>query len=55
MKNIKKMLLGIAFLILAAIGAAFWIVGSIVGAIAFFAFLVFGILFCVDGYLSQDE
>ena len=55
MKNVKKMLLGIALLILAVIGANFWIVGSIVGAISFFAFLVLGILFCIDGYLSQDE
>ena len=55
MKNIKKMLLGIALLIVSSIGATFWSAGSIVGAIIFFAFLVIGLLFCIDGFLSQDE
>ena len=55
MKNIKKMLLGIALLIVSSTGATFWASGSVIGAVIFFAFLVIGILLCIDGFLSQDE
>ena len=55
MKNVKKMLLGIALLIISSIGATFWSEGAIVGAVMFFVFLILGIFFCIDGFLSQDE
>ncbi len=55
MQNVKKMLLGIALLILALVGAIFWAAGSIIGTIAFFLFLVIGGFFVIDGYLSVDE
>ncbi len=54
MKSIKKMLLGIAFLIVSAIGAIFYVNNSTVGAILFFGGLIIGIAFCTDGYLSVD-
>ena len=55
MKNVKKMLLGIALLIVSSTGATFWASGSVIGAVIFFAFLVIGLLLCIDGFLSQDE
>ena len=55
MQNVKKMILGIALLILALVGAIFWTAGSIIGAIAFFLFLVIGGYLIIDGYLSVDE
>ena len=54
MKSIKKMLLGIAFLIISAIGAIFWVIGSVIGAVAFFGGLAAGLFFCIDGFLSID-
>jgi hypothetical protein len=54
MKSIKKMLLGIAFLIISAIGAIFWAFGSVIGAVMFFGGLAVGILLCIDGFLSVD-
>ena len=55
MKSIKKMLLGIAFLVMSSMGMSLWFAGSVVGTVAFFAMLVLGIFFVVDGYLSVDE
>ena len=55
MKNIKKMLLGIALLIIAAMAMILWFAGSIVGAIAFFATLIIGLFFVIDGFLSVDK
>ena len=55
MKSLKKMLLGIALLILAAIGAMMWFSGLIVGAVAFFVFLIVGLFLCIDGFLSVDD
>ena len=55
MRNVKKMLIGIALLILALVGAVFWVAGSVIGAIAFFVFLVLGGYKIIDGYLSVDE
>ncbi len=55
MTNVKKMLLGIAMLILSLVGAIFWLAGSIIGTVAFFVFLVIGGFFVIDGYLSVDE
>ena len=55
MKNVKKMLVGIALLILALVGAVFWVAGSVIGAIAFFVFLILGGFKVIDGYLSVDE
>lgn len=54
MKSIKKMLLGIALLLIGAMGAVFWMFGSTVGALMFFGGLITGISFCIDGYLSID-
>lgn len=55
MTNVKKMLLGIALLIVAAIGATFWVAGSVIGAIMFFGGLIVGGFFCIDGFLSVDK
>jgi len=55
MTNIKKMLLGIALLIVAAMGVSFWMAGSVIGAIMFFGGLIVGGFFLVDGYLSVDK
>ena len=55
MKNIKKMLLGIALLIISIIGLVIWLAGSAIGAVVFFATLLVGILFVVDGFLSVDK
>ena len=54
MKSIKKMLLGIAFLIIASCGVPIWIAGADFGVILFFAGLLVGLVFCVDGFLSVD-
>ena len=54
MKNIKKMLLGIALLLISAVGASFWMAGSIIGCVMFFSGLIIGGFFVVDGYLSTD-
>ena len=55
MKSVKKMLLGIASLIIASCGIPFWVAGAVLGAVVFFVFLISGLFLCVDGYLSQDE
>lgn len=55
MKNIKKMLLGIALLVVSIIGLVLWLAGTIVGALTFFVTLIAGIIFLVDGFLSVDE
>lgn len=55
MQNVKKMLFGIALLILSLVGAVFWAAGSVIGAILFFVFLILGGFFVIDGYLSVDE
>lgn len=54
MKSIKKMLLGIALLLLSVIGFVLWMFGSAIGAVAFFVTLIIGILLIVDGFLSVD-
>ena len=55
MRTVKKMLLGIGFLIVSSIGMTIWLAGSAVGVVTFFAALVLGIFFLVDGYLSVDD
>ena len=55
MKSIKKMLLGIALLVIAAMGMMLWFAGSIVGAVAFFVTLIPGIFLVIDGFLSVDK
>lgn len=55
MKQVKKMLLGIAALIIASCGVPIWMAGAVIGAIILLAFLVVGVFLCIDGYLSQDE
>ena len=56
MRSVKRMLLGIASLILALGGfpISIWL-WPLIGIIIFFVFLVIGIFFCIDGYLSVDE
>ncbi len=54
MKSIKKMLMGIALLIVSAIGAIFYINNSVVGAVMFFGGLIVGTVFCIDGFFSID-
>ena len=55
MRNVKKMLLGIAFLIIGSCGVPIWMAGAAVGAVISIVFLVIGIFLCIDGYLSTDE
>ena len=55
MKSIKKMLLGIAFLVVAAIGTPLWVAGSAVGAVAFVVGLFLGIVFCLCGFFDKSE
>lgn len=55
MKSIKKMLLGMAFLIIAAIGTPLWVAGSAIGAVAFIAGLFLGIVFCLRGFFDKSE
>lgn len=55
MKSIKKMLLGIAFLIIGACGVPMWMAGANVGAVMFFAGLLVGLVLCVDGFLTPEE
>ena len=52
MKSIKRMLLGIALLIVACCGLTVWMAGAGVGAAVFFVFLIIGLFLCIDGYLS---
>ena len=54
MKSVKKMLLGIAFLIIASCGVPIWMAGADFGVILFLAGLLVGLVFCVDGFLSVD-
>ena len=54
MKSIKKMLLGIASLIIASCAVPFWIAGAAIGAFVFFPFVIIGIFLCIDGFLSVD-
>jgi len=55
MKSIKKMLLGIALLVIAAMAMRLWFAGSVVGTVAFFITLILGIIFVIDGFLSVDK
>ena len=55
MRSVKKMLLGIALLIISIIGLVLWLAGTVIGAVTFFATLIIGILFIVDGFLSIDK
>ena len=54
MKSVKKMLLGITFLIIAVMGVILYVNNSAVGAVMFFGGLIIGIVFCIDGFLSTD-
>ena len=54
MKSIKKMLLGIALLIIAC-GTPLWLViGGVIGAVIAIVFFIAGVFFLVDGYLSIE-
>ena len=55
MKNIKKMLLGIALLVISVIGMVLWLAGTFIGPIIFFITLVVGIFLTIDGFLSVDK
>ncbi len=55
MKSIKTMLLGIAFLIIAAIGIPLWMVGSYLGFVLFAAGGLAGIILCIKGYFQKTE
>lgn len=55
MKSIKTMLLGLAFLIIACCGVPFWVAGASVGAVAFIAGFVIGLILCIKGYVSKEE
>lgn len=52
MKSVKKMLLGIASLVIASCGVPLWVAGAVIGVIMFFPFLIIGIFLCIDGYLT---
>jgi len=54
MKSVKTMLLGIAFLILAACGTPLWMAGSAVGAGLFIAGLSVGIILCLRGFFGKE-
>jgi hypothetical protein len=49
------MLLGIALLIVASFGVSFWMAGAAVGAVIFIVFLILGLFFCIDGYLTPND
>lgn len=55
MKSIKIMLLGIAFLVLAACAAPFWVAGASVGAVVCLIGLACGLLLCLTGFFRKDE
>lgn len=55
MKSVKTMLLGLAFLIVAACGVPLWMAGSGVGAVAFFAGLLIGFILCLKGFFTQES
>ena len=55
MKSIKKMLLGIAFLIIAAIGCPIWMAGSYVGVALFFSGFIVGVPLCLVGFFEKNE
>ena len=55
MKSIKTMLLGIAFLIIAACGVPMWVAGAGVGAVVFFVGLVVGLFLVIDGFLTPHQ
>ncbi len=55
MKSIKTMLLGIAFLIIAACGVPMWVAGAGVGAVIFFLGLCVGLFFVIDGFLTPHQ
>ena len=54
MKSLKKMLLGLALLIIALCGLVVWMAGAGIGAAVFFVFLALGGFLCVDGYLAPQ-
>ena len=54
MRSVKKMLLGIALLLISAIGAVLYVNNSALGAVMLFADLIIGIGFLIDGFLSID-
>lgn len=54
MKSIKTMLLGIAFLIIAACGVPLWMAGAGVGAVMFIAGGIIGLILCLRGFFSKE-
>ena len=54
MKSVKKMLLGLSFLVISTMGMVLFVNNSIIGAVIFFVFLGLGLYFCIDGYLGTD-
>ena len=55
MKSIKKMLLGIASLVIASCAVPFWIAGAAIGAFVFFPFVIIGIFLCIDEAHFYDQ
>ncbi len=55
MKSIKTMLLGIAFLIVAACGVPFWVAGAGIGAVVFFVGLIIGLILCIKGFFAKEQ
>ncbi len=53
MESIKKLLLGIAFLILALIGSVWLQFDAWVGPILFFPCIIIGIILCLRGYFEK--
>lgn len=54
MKNVKKMLLGIASLLISVISLILYTVSATAFIILFIASALFGIYLCIDGYLGID-
>lgn len=54
MKSIKTMLLGIAFLIIAACAVPFWVAGATDGAIFFCIAFVIGLVLCLKGFFTKE-
>ncbi len=55
MKNVKTMLLGIAFLLIASMGVPLWLAGAAIGAAMFSLGLLIGSFFCLKGFFAKDE
>ena len=55
MRSVKKMLLGIALLVISIMGLVLWMAGTFIGPIIFFVMLIGGLLLVIDGFLSVDK